>query len=543
MGFNTFQLNRDHDYDGTVTNQILGLSQMGYFTTSVTNVAGALMYAQASNEAATVEHRVRSYLGANCVQCHQPGGTGRGYWDARLTTPLSEAGIVNGALVDYGGDTNNKVIKPGSLEHSMMLGRIAELGPRHMPPLATSELNLEAIALLARWITNDLASLTVTLPAGGLAYTENDGPVVLDAAATVTVGNGVSLPGGSLTVEFTINGAAEDRLAVQHVGNSSGEIGVMGNVVSYGGVAFGTFAGGTSGSEPLVANFNSSVTPAAAQALLRNVTYENGSQTPSILTRTVRATLANSGDLTSSQASMTISVQGMPAFPVVVWSRPADIVYGTPLTAIELNPSANVPGTFVFSPPIGHLLNAGNDQMLSAIFTPEDTNNYATVTASNVITVTKALLVITAENKSKVYGQVNPPLTASYSAFANGETSADLDTPVSLSTSATTSSPVGAYPIIATGASDANYQITLIDGVLTIEPNAQVSSITMESGERVRIRFTGLSGRAYRIEASSDLLFWSTAAPVQPDANGNGEFSELAVFDGSSARFYRLVWP
>jgi len=468
LGFNTFQLNRDHDYDGTVTNQILALSQMGYFTAPVTNVAGTLAYDQPSNESATVEHRVRSYLGANCVQCHQPGATGRGYWDARLTTPLLEAGIVNGPLIDDNGDTNNRVIAPGSLERSMMFGRIAQLDARHMPPLATSELNQEAIALLARWITNDLASLAVTLPAGGLAYTENDGPVILDPGATVTAGSGVSLAGGTLTVEFTLNGAAEDRLAVHHVGNSNGEIGVLGGVVSYGGMAIGTLTGGTSGTDPFVVSFNSSATAAAAQALLRNVTYENVSPTPATLTRTVRATVADSGGSTSSQASMTISVQSVPAVPVVVWSRPADIVYGTPLTAAQLNPSANVPGAFVFDPPIGHFLDTGNDQALAATFTPQDTNNYVSVTASNLVTVTKASLVITADDKTKVYGAALPELTATYSGLVNGDNAAALDTPVSLSTPATGSSAAGIYSIVASGASDANYAISFADGTLTV---------------------------------------------------------------------------
>lgn len=468
LGFNTFQLNRDHDFSGTVTNQILGINQMGYFTTSVTNVAGALAYAQASNEAATVEHRVRSYLGANCVQCHQPGGAGRGFWDARLTAPLTETGIINGALFDDGGDANNRVVKPGSLEHSMMLSRISDLGPRHMPPLATSELNQEAITLLARWITNDLAVFSVGLPAGHLAYKENDGPVGLDSGATITIAGGTQLAGGSLTIGFILNGAPEDRWGLRHVGNGNGEIGVSGNVVSYGGVTIGNFAGGTSGTDPLVVSFNTSVTSGSAQALLRHVTYENASQTPSTLVRTVRATLTNSDGSTSSQASMTIAVQSVPSIPVVVWNRPADIVYGTPLTEAQLNPSADVPGTFVFDPPIGRLLNSGNDQVLAATFTPQDPGNYISVTTSNLITVTKAPLAITADNKDKVYGLANPPLTASYTGFVNGDNSATLDTPVSLGTSATAASGVGAYVIMASGAADADYAIMHVNGTLAV---------------------------------------------------------------------------
>ena len=319
LGFNTFQLNRDHDYSGIITNQILALSQAGYFSAPVVDVAGMLAYIKGTNEAASVESRVRSYLGANCVPCHQPGGTGRGYWDARLTTPLADAGIVNGVLVEDDGKPNTRVIRPGSIDDSMMFKRIAEFGSRHMPPLATSELNQEAIALLSRWITNDLAVFIVNLPTGHLDYTENDGPVVLDPDATVAIG-GNSLDGGSLTMGFVLNDAPEDRWAVRHSGNGTGEIGVSGNVVSYGGVAIGSFTGGTSGSDPLVVTFSSNVTSAAVQALLRNVTYENVSETPSTLTRTVRATLANSDGSTSSQALMTISVQGVRAVPVLVWN-------------------------------------------------------------------------------------------------------------------------------------------------------------------------------------------------------------------------------
>jgi len=69
---------------------------------------------------------------------------------------MSEAKIIDGLLLDDLGNPANRVIKPGSIDHSMMLTRLANWGSRHMPPLATSELNREAIALLSRWVTNDL---------------------------------------------------------------------------------------------------------------------------------------------------------------------------------------------------------------------------------------------------------------------------------------------------------------------------------------------------------------------------------------------------
>jgi hypothetical protein len=109
--------------------------------------------ANPTNPAISLDFRVLSYLAANCVQCHQPGGAALGLFDSRLTTPLSASGLLNGTLVNALGDPDNRVIKPGSLAHSALLTRLANLGPNHMPPLATSVLNQKAIDLLTAWIT------------------------------------------------------------------------------------------------------------------------------------------------------------------------------------------------------------------------------------------------------------------------------------------------------------------------------------------------------------------------------------------------------
>ena len=158
LGFNTAQLNRDFDYGSGPTNQILALSAAGYFQAPVEAVNTLRRLAHPTNQAASLEFRVRSYLEANCVYCHQPTGTPQSLWDARINTPTALAGLINGPLVDTGPDPNNRVIKPGFMANSMMLTRIATLGPGRMPPLASSELDAEAIQLLRDWITNDLPS-------------------------------------------------------------------------------------------------------------------------------------------------------------------------------------------------------------------------------------------------------------------------------------------------------------------------------------------------------------------------------------------------
>jgi uncharacterized repeat protein (TIGR03806 family) len=153
LGFKTAQLNRDFDYPGGTQNQLRAMSDAGYFSKALSGFHTMPALSSPTNATVSLEFRVVSYLAANCVQCHQPGGAALGLFDARSTTPLSTSGLVDGPLVNGFGDPDNRVIKPGSLDHSVLLTRIANLGPNHMPPLATSVLNQSAIELVSAWIT------------------------------------------------------------------------------------------------------------------------------------------------------------------------------------------------------------------------------------------------------------------------------------------------------------------------------------------------------------------------------------------------------
>ena len=156
LGFNTPQLNRDFDYSGIIDNQIRALNNAGYFGTPVANLNSLRALASLDDENVSVEQRVRSYLAANCVPCHQPLGAVGSSFDARLATPLAQARLIDWPLNDTQGDTNNRVVKPGSLAHSMLLTRLATLGAARMPPVGSTGLDTQAIALVSRWITNDL---------------------------------------------------------------------------------------------------------------------------------------------------------------------------------------------------------------------------------------------------------------------------------------------------------------------------------------------------------------------------------------------------
>jgi hypothetical protein len=77
------------------------------------------------------------------------------------------------------------------------------------------------------------------------------------------------------------------------------------------------------------------------------------------------------------------------ATPVLTWPQPAAIAAGTALSTTQLNATANVPGAFVYTPPLGTTLTAGT-HTLSVAFTPAATVNYNNAAASVSITVNPA---------------------------------------------------------------------------------------------------------------------------------------------------------
>jgi hypothetical protein len=78
------------------------------------------------------------------------------------------------------------------------------------------------------------------------------------------------------------------------------------------------------------------------------------------------------------------------ATPVITWSNPADIIYGTGLGATQLNATANVAGSFNYTPSSGTVLNAGASHPLLASFTPTDLTNYNSTSKTVMINVLKA---------------------------------------------------------------------------------------------------------------------------------------------------------
>jgi glucuronoarabinoxylan endo-1,4-beta-xylanase len=120
-----------------------------------------------------------------------------------------------------------------------------------------------------------------------------------------------------------------------------------------------------------------SYSPAAGQVLTA------GSQT-----LTVTFTPTDTTDYNTATASVTLAVAQVT--PTITWATPASVVQGATLGATQLDATANVAGSFSYSPAAGSTLSNAGSTTLSATFTPTDTTDYATVTANVALNVTPA---------------------------------------------------------------------------------------------------------------------------------------------------------
>ena len=128
-------------------------------------------------------------------------------------------------------------------------------------------------------------------------------------------------------------------------------------------------------------------------------------------------TAAYSG--TPGQITAGVFVTVSQATPTITWNMPAAITAGTPLSTLELDATASVPGTFTYTPAVGTVLAPGDGQVLSVTFTPTDSTDYTSVMAKTTINVVPAPPLIVSERalfkrKLKHGKPVGNPVLAGY---------------------------------------------------------------------------------------------------------------------------------
>jgi hypothetical protein len=116
-------------------------------------------------------------------------------------------------------------------------------------------------------------------------------------------------------------------------------------------------------------------------------------------TQTLSTTFTPTDTTDYTTAKTSVSILVATSTPAIKWATPAAITYGAALTGAQLDASAtlngaSVGGTYTYSPAKGTVLGAGT-QTLSVVFTPNNTSNYTSASASVTLQVNPATPKIT----------------------------------------------------------------------------------------------------------------------------------------------------
>ena len=278
------------------------------------------------------------------------------------------------------------------------------------------------------------ASLTITASNGTMAYggapptvaplytygavvNSSTPPSGMTTPPTCTTTATSSTPAGTDTGADTCAGAVDPNYSFTYVaGNVTVNAASLTITASSGTMTYG-------GTPPTVAPLytygavvNSS-TPPSGMTTLPTCTTSASSSTPAGTdTGADTCTGAVDPDYTISYAPGNATVNK--ATPVITWATPAAITYGTALSSTQLDATASVAGTFVYSPAAGTTPAAGTDT-LSATFTPNDATDYNTATAS--VTLAVADFTFGASSGSSTTATVAPGSSATYTLSVGSE--------------------------------------------------------------------------------------------------------------------------
>jgi uncharacterized repeat protein (TIGR03806 family) len=264
LGPKTRQLNGNFTYPatGVTDNQLRTWNYLGLFTTNIGegNISGFTHMQPLTTTGDTAVDLVKSYIDANCANCHRPGGVNSN-WDARYDTAMASANIINGTVAANLGIAGAKVVVPQETGASMLFYRMNVLGssppnPVQMPPVDRHEIDPNAITVIAQWI-NSLAPtapvITSVAPGSGTAGTAvtidgsnfagatavsfngTPGSVTVASATTITTSVPAGATSGTITVTSPngsgsspgvfIVGAAPPAPTITAISPTSGSIG------------------------------------------------------------------------------------------------------------------------------------------------------------------------------------------------------------------------------------------------------------------------------------------------------------------------------
>ena len=155
LGVEALQLNRSITYaaTGRTANQLDTYDAIGLLSAPLdTGLKSEALATPAAPVA--LELRARSYLHANCANCHRPGGTTQASMDLRYGTAFANMDVCN--VLPQNGDlgiTDARLLAPGEPARSLLRERISRLDSTRMPPSSSNVIDINGVSLLDDWIT------------------------------------------------------------------------------------------------------------------------------------------------------------------------------------------------------------------------------------------------------------------------------------------------------------------------------------------------------------------------------------------------------
>ena len=417
---------------------------------------------------------------------------------ATLTITANNANKTYGTTLTGGAGSSAFTITSGSLQNGNTISSVTIT-------YGTGAAATDAVGTYTNSVTPSTAVGANGFIASNYNITYASGNIIVgQASLTITANNvnktyGTTLTGGAGSSAFTITSGSLQN----------------GNTISSVTITYGT--GATAGSA--VGTYTNSVTPSAAVgangfiASNYNITYASGNIIVGQANLTITANNVN-----KTYGSTLTGGAGSSAFTITSGTlqngntiSSVTITYGTGATA------GSAMGTYTNS--VTPSAAVGANGFIAS--------NYNITYVSGNITVTQAVLTITANNQSRAYGAANPTFTFTYSGFVNGDTQAVV-TGTTATTTATTASNVGTYSIVPSGASaPAYYTINYVNGTLTVT----TANITITANNVTKTYGTTLTG------GTGSTAFTITSGTLQ---NGN-TISSVTITYGTGATAGSLV--
>lgn len=153
LGVRTGQVHRDFAFPEAVDDQLRTWNHIGLFTTNLGSTEAYERWPDPADEAVGTAERARSYLAANCAQCHLPGGPAPGTLDLRLHTAAAAMGAID--VRPSQGDLGLPdawIVRSGDHAASVLWERLQRLDNHRMPPLGSSVVDELGSDVVGDWI-------------------------------------------------------------------------------------------------------------------------------------------------------------------------------------------------------------------------------------------------------------------------------------------------------------------------------------------------------------------------------------------------------